>query len=105
MAKRVEFVKVPFNFYWPGVTAVTCVRELGPVLLKDVVADDAVAKGYAVPFSPAPAKPATKPRRRGNRGRNAAKAPADTRQPARVDREDLAAADRADGSASVADAG
>lgn len=75
MAKRVNMLKAPFNYHWPKVQAVTCVRETGPVLLKDEVADAAIAQGYAVPFEPAQrAKKATTRRKPATRASDAAHA-------------------------------
>jgi hypothetical protein len=100
MAKRVNMLRAPFNYYWPKVTAVTCVRETGPVLLKDEVADAAIKQGYAVPFDPAPKRATTRRKPATSRG-NAS----DTGQPARMDRADMAAHDSAGGESPVDDAG
>lgn len=101
MATRINVTKVPFNYYWPHASAVTVLRRLGPTLVKDAVAVAAIDKGHAEPFDPV-TKPATRRRRSATRKADAA---ADTRQPAGVDRTDLASDDSADGGASVADAG
>lgn len=101
MATRINVTKVPFNYYWPHASAVTCIRELGPALVKDEVAVAAITKGYAEPFDPV-TKPATRRRKPATRKVDAA---ADTGQPAGVDRTDLAPNDSADGVAPVVDAG
>lgn len=101
MATRVNMLKVPFNYYWPKVSAVTCIRETGPVLLKDEVAEAAISQGYAVPFDPAKPKRATKPRKAARKRGNAA----DARQPDRVGPAGVLPHGGADDSAPVADAG
>lgn len=40
-------VRKPFNYFWPGRSAVTHFREPGDQMVKDEVADFAVANGYA----------------------------------------------------------
>jgi len=105
MAKRINILKAPYNYYWPKVSAVTCIRETGPALVKDEVAADAIARGYAEPFEPA--APVRKPATR--RRKAVSKAPdepaTDTRHADRMDRADMAAADRAGGVAPDDDAG
>jgi hypothetical protein len=46
--RRITLLKVPYNYEWPGRNAVTCTREPGEYLWKAEMADDAVAKGYAI---------------------------------------------------------
>lgn len=40
-------VRSPFDYRWPGRPAITAFTDLGDHLVKDEVADFAVAKGYA----------------------------------------------------------
>lgn len=100
MATRINMLKVPFDYYWPKASAVTCISQLGPVLVKDEVAEAAIGRGYAEPFDPAekitrtPAKRARK--RRGS---------TNTRSTGNVDRADMAAPDSADRIAPVDDSG
>jgi hypothetical protein len=104
MARWITLHKAPFNFEWPGRTAVTVIRATGEHYVKDELADKAIATGYASEgkaSEPKPAKSATTRRR----GATKAKDASHSRKPARVDRADLAADDRADDSATVADAG
>lgn len=63
MAKRIRVTRVPFNYYWPKVSAVSCINQLGPALVKDEIAEAAIARGYAEPFNPV-TKPATRRRKR-----------------------------------------
>ena len=104
MGKRVNMIRVPFNYYWPKVSAVTCITQLGPVLVKDEVADAAIERGFAEPFDPA-AKitraTGTKIRARKPRARTAA----NSRSTGIVDRTDLVAHDSASDSPSVDDTG
>jgi hypothetical protein len=108
MARRVNFIKVPFNYKWPGVSAVSCIREAGELLVKDEVADAAVAAGFATETkAPAP-KQATGKRKAAIAASDEAAqpdTPADAQPVAGMDRGDLADDDRADGAAPVADAG
>jgi hypothetical protein len=60
---RVKMTSVPFNFKWPRSARISVVRELGPALLDDAIAEAAIAKGYAEPFDPAP-QPKKAPARR-----------------------------------------
>ena len=53
---RVKMISVPFNYHWPYGGKVSVVRELGPALLDDTIAEAAIKAGAAVPFDPAPAK-------------------------------------------------
>ena len=99
MAKRVKFLRAPWNYYWPGVSAVSCVRETGPALLKDQMADAAIREGYAVLFEPE--KKATTRRRAATTPKNAA----DTGQPDRVGPADILPHGGPVDSAPVADAG
>lgn len=99
MARRINLLVAPWNYYWPDRSAVTCLSQTGPLLVKDQIAEAAIKAGVAIEFDPV-TKPATKRRASARKGR----AP-NARQPARMDREDMAAADRADGGATVDDAG
>jgi hypothetical protein len=99
MAKRVKFLRAPWNYYWPHASAVSVVRETGPVLLKDQMAEAAIREGYAVPFEPE--KKATPRRVSATRRRNAA----DTGQPDRVGPADILPHGGPVDSAPVADAG
>jgi hypothetical protein len=113
--RRINMTTVPFNYHWPRASAVTVVRDLGEVLLKDEVADAAVARGYGVEMAP-PAKEGTPTKRiRPPKVKKATPAPktatpesngaaADPGQPAGVDRADLAHHDRADSGDAVAPA-
>lgn len=111
MVRRINILKVPFDYYWPGRVLVSVIRQAGiyPVgeragHVHPDIAEAALGEGFAVPFDPVPAKPATTPRRRATRKR-ATQATADTRPAPRVDRADLAPDDRPDRGAPVADAG
>lgn len=46
--RRITIIKVPYNYEWPGRSAVSCIRETGEVLVKAEMADHAVANGYAI---------------------------------------------------------
>lgn len=61
MARRINILKAPFDYHWPGRQAVTHFSATGKFLVKDEVAEFAIAKGYAIPDEPA--KPATTRRR------------------------------------------
>lgn len=50
---RVKMIDVPFNYEHPKTRRVTVVRDLGPCLLPDYLAQAAISGGYAVPFNPA----------------------------------------------------
>lgn len=108
--RRINVTKVPFNFQWPGTRHMSVIRELGEALVKDEVADAAVAKGYAKEMDPAPKAAKAAPRKKATPAKKPAKPKADaaTANPGpsdRVDRDDLAPADSADGEPPVADAG
>lgn len=110
MARRVQLLKAPYNHHWKHASAVTCWRETGVYLVKDEVADEMIAKGYAIPIEPEPSRnaPAQKPkvtRRRTSRKKAGDESPTNTGRSDRVDREDLVAPDRADDSASLAASG
>jgi hypothetical protein len=101
MAKRINMVKVPFNYYWPKVSAVTCISELGAHLVKDEIADAAIGAGYAELIEDK--KTAT---RRPRSAKSAVNEPAtDTREPAPMDGAGLSPDDSADLRAAVDDAG
>lgn len=105
---RVKMISVPFNYRWPYGGKVSVVRELGPALLDDTIAEAAIKAGAAVPFDPAPAAKKAPARRRSTAPKkpaNTAGDAADERQSDRMDREDLAAADSANGGAAMDDAG
>lgn len=104
---RVKMISVPFNFPWPRSGRVSVVRELGPALLDDAIAEAAIKARAAVPFDPAPAKKAPARRRSTapKKPANTAADAADERQSDRMDRENLAAADSANGGAAMDDAG
>lgn len=92
MAKRINILKAPFNYYWPKVSAVTCISELGAHLVKDEIADAAIKAGYAELIEDK--KTAT---RRPRSAKSAVNEPAtDTRQPAPVDGAGLSPDDSAD---------
>jgi hypothetical protein len=99
-------VRQSFNFYWPS-RAVTHFSEadLGEHLVKNELADFAVAKGYATEGKLDGSAKSRKSRKRVAKGKPAAKA-AVTRTVATVGDESAAGADRsAGGSAVVPDAG
>lgn len=86
--KRICITRVPYNYSWPGRSAVTVFRETGEYLVKAEVADHAVANGYAIPVPPR-----SQPRRKKAIAK--ADAGADSRSDAGVAGEGLAADDRA----------
>lgn len=104
---RVKMLKAPFNYKWPGRSKISCVRGLGPMMLDKTIAEAAIEQGYAEPFDPA--KNARKPAaRRTTAKAGSAKSAVDAtdkRQPARMDRTDMARDDRAESDAPVVDAG
>lgn len=105
---RVKMISVPFNYRWPYGGKVSVVRELGPALLDDSIAEAAIKAGAAIPFDPAPAAKKAPARRRSTaaaKPANIADDAADERQSDRMDRENLAAADSADSGAAMDDAG
>jgi hypothetical protein len=63
MARRVQMIKVPFDYHWSRM-AVTSVTELGPQLLKDEVAEEALVKGYAIELPDKTPPPKRSTRRR-----------------------------------------
>lgn len=102
MARRIEIIKAPYDHYWKKASAVTCFREKGVYLVKDEVAETAIAKGYAIPYEPeaslnAPTQKPKVTRRRASRKKAGDESPTNTGRSDRVDREDLASADSADG--------
>lgn len=97
-SRRIMVIKAPWDYYWPKVSAMTCIRVTGPALVKDQLADAAIAAGIAIEIE---TKPATKRRRSAKPKGNAA----NTGQSARMDRANLAAHDRAGSVDTLADAG
>jgi hypothetical protein len=65
-SKRINVLKT-FNFEWPDRSAVTHVSATGPILVKEEIADYAIAKGLATPIGEP--KSGTRPRRTATRGR------------------------------------
>jgi hypothetical protein len=84
-------VRKPFDYHWPGRSAVTVFRDadLGDKFVKDEVADFAIGQGYADEGKADEASRSTK----GKRAKNAKAA--DTGPKPRVDHESVADADRA----------
>lgn len=104
---RIKMTRVPFNYVWPN-RSVTVARDLGPILvghgrgqMHPTMAQAALDEGYAQRFNPRGRAATTT---REEIAKVEADAP-DTRQPDRMDREDLADDDRADDLSSDDDAG
>jgi hypothetical protein len=101
-------VRRRFDYHWPGRSALTAFRDPGEYMVKDEVADFAVANGHATEGKLAGSKARS---RKGktethNRGKAAAKGSAaaetaDNRPGDRVAEPDLAVPDRPDDRASV----
>lgn len=88
MARRIDVTK-PFEFRWPGAIAFTvfAVKDLGEHLVKDELADFAVANGYAKDLdakkakrkaNPTAKKAAAKPRTRKAKTKATAPAASDS---------------------------
>jgi hypothetical protein len=73
MARRITIHKAPFDYRWPNRQAITAFTSTGTFLVKDEIADFAIAKGYATeatngPKAPRKKRAAAKPRRRAGVG-------------------------------------
>lgn len=106
---RVRMTRVPFNYKWPRSQTVSVVRELGPCMLDEPIAEAAIEGGYAEPFDPKPvAKKAPARRSRSTAAKPKAKVAsdaADKGKSADMDREGLAGDGGTADQSPMADAG